>query len=400
MAGRNSPAQTATLLSPSAVGDVNRARVLGVLRDHGPLSRADLARHAGVTRATIGVIVGSLVDDGLLLEGDAVYDGTVGKPAKPVWFAPGAAACVAVSLDRAGAKVAVVDARGECLDRSSIALADRASGATTAKAILAAIDGFTEVTASTWNGIGVAVPGLVGPDGVILGSGQLPGLDGSGLVRTLRDGIDGPVHVGNDAQAQAMGEQWFGQGRGLHRFAAIQAGDGIGAGIVIDGVVASGPVGLTPEVGHTCVDAGPKAEVCRCGLRGCWETIATTRWVLAEAKAKGLPDIHGPADLVAVAAHGRPADAKRAAAVLDRYAERLGVGLANLVALFGPEALILHGDVVEGGEALRSRIAAAVDERILPIARGSVRVLLSSLDADATLLGAAGLVLSAHFAAS
>ena len=80
------------LLSSRTVGGLNRALVLRALSSHGPLSRSDLARLAGVTRATIGSIVQGLLDDGVLAEGDPVEDGSVGKPARPLWFAAGAGA--------------------------------------------------------------------------------------------------------------------------------------------------------------------------------------------------------------------------------------------------------------------------------------------------------------------
>jgi predicted NBD/HSP70 family sugar kinase len=392
---RNGP--KATLLSPSVVGDVNRARILGVLRDLGPLSRADLARHARVTRATIGAIVGSLVDDGVLEEGEAVYHGTVGKPAKPVWFAPGAGASAAVSLRRGSADLAIIDARGECLARERVALPDETDGATAATIVADGLDRITAGVDARWSGAGVAVPGLVARDGKVLGSGQLPHIAGRDIIRTLSARLDGDVLISNDVQAQAMGERWFGQGRGLDRFAAVQAGDGIGAGVVIDGVLALGPGGLALEAGHTCVDIGHEAAYCRCGLRGCWEAVASTRWLAKAADSVGLEHIASPADLAREAVNAAGGGG-RAALLLDEYAGRLAVGLATIVQLFGPEMIILHGAVVDAGEPLRSRIAAALDDRVFPVVRGTVPVVFSTLDDDATLLGAAGLVLSAAFA--
>ena len=93
-AGRADPSFNGSLLSASTMGDVNRSRLLRALCDHGPLSRADLARMASVTRATIGGIVNDLLDAGMLEELEARPSaGQVGKPARPVWFA---AACGAV----------------------------------------------------------------------------------------------------------------------------------------------------------------------------------------------------------------------------------------------------------------------------------------------------------------
>src|SRR4051812_23986701 len=87
-----------SLLSPSRIGDVNRSRVLQALCDHGPLSRAELAKMAGVTRATIGNIANALIDIGLVEENEPLEISGVGKPAKPLWFARGAGLSAAAAV--------------------------------------------------------------------------------------------------------------------------------------------------------------------------------------------------------------------------------------------------------------------------------------------------------------
>ena len=136
-------------------------------------------------------------------------------------------------------------------------------------------------------------------------------------------------------------------------------------------------------------------EECRCALRGCWETIASLRWLRAEATRRKLPGATQmtAGRLVAQVEKGT----KAADEVLDRFADHLAVGLANLTMMFNPERLILHGDVVAGGEPLRTLIEAHTKARVLPYLRSTVPVALSTLDQDAGLLGAAGLVLSETF---
>ena len=161
---------------------------------------------------------------------------------------------------------------------------------------------------------------------------------------------------------------------------------------MLDGVVYRGDRGQTGELGHTTVTLdGPR---CRCGLAGCWETVASLGWLRQEARRRRLrdPSSLDAARLVAVASSGRVATG-----LLDDYADHLAVGMANLVQLLNPRLIILHGDVVGGGEILRARIEHHVQERVLPNLRDGLRVELSDLDQRAGLLGAAALVLSETF---
>lgn len=384
---------SSSLLSPSSIGDVNRSRVLRVLCDQGPMSRAELAKVTGVTRATVGNIVQSLIDSGLLEEGEPRTGvGRVGKPGRPVWFGREAGRSMAIAVHSDSVEAAVVSARGDVLEHVETSLDGEGENTEAiTRSTLAVVERLP--AQDELLGVGIAVPGVCDTErGVVLGSGQLPGLAGKHLVDALRDRFDQPVLVDNDSRAQALGEKWFGLGRGRSTFVSVQTGQGLGVGIVLGGTVFRGLRGRTGELGHTCID--PEGSPCRCGLRGCWETIATLRWLRAEARRLRLPDARrlDAATLMALAERSTKADD-----LATRYAENLGIGLANLAQLLDPELVILHGDVVSGGEELRRRIEDAVRSRALAYLRPAITVTLSSLDQRATLLGAAGLVLSETF---
>lgn len=385
-----------TLLSPSGIGGVNRSLVLRALCDHGPLSRADLARMARVTRATIGNIVQDLIDSGMLEQLEARHGtGLVGKPPKPVWFAPRAGLCGAAILGRGVCEVALVNARGEVLDATANEFdPDADSSVAAADAIVHGLQQVLPGSLDELLGIGIAVPGVCDTlTGMIHGSGQLPGLEGTDLVDRVSRAFDPAVFIDNDARAQALGEKWFGEGRGIGSFASVQTGHGLGLGLVLDGLIVRGPNGFSGELGHTCVVA-QGGEPCRCGLRGCWETIATLRWLRAEATTLALDNADS---LDARALVARVKTEPAAADLLDRYADNLAIGLANLGTLLAPRRIILHGDAVGGGEVLRAAIAGKVQARMLPYAADTVDISLSVLDQRAGLLGAAGLVLSETF---
>ncbi len=379
------------LLTTHVIGDLNRSRILQAFCDHGPLSRADLARLAGVPRATIGVIIQGLLEDGLVEELEPDRDGKVGKPGRPLWFGPEAARSVAVGFDDTRVRAALINARGDRLKEVAIAL-DTANAS--AKALLTAIEKAVRRVLPTGGsvlGVGVVVPGVCDTNaGEVVGSAQLPGAVGTALWKALEVSLGLTVLVDNDARAQALGEKWFGEGRGLPTFASVQTGIGLGVGLVLGGQLYRGDDGRTGELGHTQVI--PDGERCPCGLRGCWETVATLRWLRARAAVAGLHAPERTTTATLTEAGGATAEA-----LLQDYAEHLAIGLANLVNLLGTRPVILHGDVVGGGEAMRARIEAATRKRCLGYLRDGVHLVLSGLDADAALLGAAGLVLSETF---
>ncbi len=381
------------LLTPSDIGDVNRSRVLQAFCDYGPLTRAELAKMAGVTRATIGNIVAGLLESGLVEEGKPRDTGQVGKPGRPLWFGPRAGLTGAVSLGPTSAHAALANARGELLGETTVEYGADAAQGKIVDAVLRALDVVLPKEKDELLGIGIAVPGVCDTQtGSILGSGQLPSLRDKDLSEGVTERFGVRVLIDNDSRAQALGEKWFGRGRQVSSFASIQTGHGIGVGLVLGGVVMRGPSGEAGEAGHTTVIVdGAK---CTCGLHGCWETIASLRWLRAEGtkrKIKGASklDAQRLVDLASTDGAARE--------LLERYADNIAVGLAHLTQLLTPGQFILHGDAVGGGESFRLLVEKATKKRVLGHVRQNISVVLSELDQKATILGAAGLVLSETF---
>jgi predicted NBD/HSP70 family sugar kinase len=373
-----------TLLSPRLVGGLNRERVIHSLIDHGPLSRSELARVAGVNRGTIGSIVQGLIDDGVLEELAPVDSKGVGKPGRPIWFPADSGEVVAVELTAATVRAALVNAAGQVSMDHDVALSEPSSPAAVLAAVLEAVRPIIRRCHPI--GIGLAIPGSCDAStGIVRGSTRVPGAVGRELSAGVASSCALPVMIENDSRSQALAERWFGAGRGVPTFTSVHTGEGLGVGLVLDGRVYRGVDGSAGELGHTTVVFD--GEPCICGLRGCWETIASLRWLRREARAAGLRGARTMScrALASLAAAG---DAS-AAGLFEQYATHLAVGIANLQQLLGPQHVILHGDALGGGEAFLSLVTDAVRR----LSRGPVVVVLSELGDTATLLGAAAVVL-------
>jgi len=383
---------TPRLISQAATGRLNRTRLLQLLYDTGPLSRAELARIAEVAKATIGSIVQPMIDEGILVEGDPRPSSAHGgKPARPIWFSPDGRPIVAVHVGTGSVRSALVNPTGAILTEASARYPAGASHRRLATTIASCIGRVLPADGREALGIGIGVAGTVDTSaGTILQVNLAPALSGLALGPLLAERFGLRVHVDNHPRVQALGDRWFGVGRRVASFASVYCGEAIGAGFVIDGQVHRGASGAGGEVGHTVVDL--HGELCRCGRRGCWETVATHRWLRARALALGLPDAEELT--VGGLAAAVDADVSGALQMRDEFARNVAVGLVNLQQTIAPGLFVLHGDVVHGGEQLRAAIEHHLVAGVADRPGGGPRVVLGNRRSDMTLLGAAGLVLS------
>jgi predicted NBD/HSP70 family sugar kinase len=208
---------------------------------------------------------------------------------------------------------------------------------------------------------------------------------GAELGRRLGLGL--PVPVGNEAHLGAKAEHERGAGIGAGNLIYLHGDVGVGGGIIVGDRLLDGDGGYGCELGHMLVNPY-NGRPCGCGSRGCLE---------AEVGERALLDAAGrPANLIGRAAVQEVVDAadrgdEAARAALDRIGDWLGIGVVNLINLFNPAVVIFGGmlrDVYPGAAAqVRARVAA----NVLPVSRERVRLRISALGDDATLIGAAEL---------
>ncbi len=206
-----------------------------------------------------------------------------------------------------------------------------------------------------------------------------------------------PVSLTNDANAAAVGEMTYGAARGLKDFIMITLGTGVGSGIVIDGKVVYGHDGFAGELGHVCVVRNG-GRLCGCGKTGCLETycsatgVARTarEWLEATDEPSLLRDVEEiSSKSVYDAAKAGDALAKR---IFEYTGKLLGRSFADFIAFSAPEAIVLFGGLARAKEYLYEPMLNAMNDNVLPIWKGKVKLIFSQLkESDAAILGASAL---------
>ncbi|MHA6780531.1 ROK family transcriptional regulator [Pseudonocardia saturnea] len=352
--------------SRAAGSDVRRhnlALVLGEVVDAGAVSRAAIAGRTGLTRGTVSSLVEELLDAGLLDE-LAAERGGPGRPANPLQLNRSGPAGLGIEIEVDHVAACVVDLTGAVRAVARIRSEHRHALPEVALARAAGLARTVRAEAGlSVVGAAVAVPGVVGVDGIVVRAPNLPRWSGADIGPEF-DGL--PVSTANEADLAALAELWFADGP---PDALYVSGDvGVGAGIVLGGRLFRGAGGRAGELGHMVVD--PDGPNCRCGGHGCLEQVAGREAML---RAAGVTDLDDLPPLV-----------------VDNAARALGVALAGAVNLLDVPVVVLGGIYPRLGEDLRAAVHDRLCERV--VHRSDVEVRLSALGPGGALRAAAASV--------
>jgi glucokinase len=321
-----------------------------------------------------------------------------------------------LGIDLGGTKIltAVIDAEGKKLSSDCVAT----PAADGFEAVVAAIVESSRaalkqagIMSSDLFAVGLAAPGLIDAEnGIVRVSPNLPGWKDAPLGEMIEKTLGKPVFTINDAHAAAVGELYFGAGRGCRHFIYITVSTGIGGGLILNGEIYEGSGGLGGEIGHMVIDDdGP---LCYCGNRGCWEMLASGRALEREARRRiesgakttilsfCLPDTErsegeGPQShpLDCVTAKAIHAAAKNgdvlALELINRNAYYFGVGLANIINIFNPERIIIGGGLSNLGDMLLKPAIAEAGRRAFRQPFEAVKFMIAELGQDSGIIGAA-----------
>ncbi len=252
----------------------------------------------------------------------------------------------------------------------------------------------SEVGTKTASAVGVSSPGPVDTvAGTLVDPPNLPLYETVPLRDMLQESLGLPVALENDANAAAIAEHRVGQGKGTLHLAYVTLSTGIGAGIISDGRPIRGARGAAGEVGHIklMVD-GPE---CGCGQRGCWEALASgsamrkeALRLIKEGHTTSLSSLEAPAIDAQAIFHAARSGDSLANRILDKAAYFTGIGLAAIVDVLNPEIVIIGGGLTQMGPRLLDPAFKTCREHIFPLHERFLRLEVSNLGDDVSLVGA------------
>jgi predicted NBD/HSP70 family sugar kinase len=366
-----------------------RGQVLSLIRDEGPMSRAELARRLDLSATTITRVVNELDAGKVLTEGQALAQAGAGRPANTLHIRADSCCVAAVQIGIGMVQLGIFNALGERLATDQFAYAVEDGADAMLHRVAEGLRALAQASglAGSLSGIGVAVPGPVDAAGRrMLVSIRLDWRDVP-VAETLETLTGIATTVEHNVRAMALAEARYGQGKGLRSVAFVYLRSGLGAGLVVQGQPFSGGVHGAIEIGHLQVIEGGVA--CVCGGRGCIETVMSE--TALRATTKRLRIVPEPNALTAIwSAAQRREDAAR---VIDGIVGPLATGLSALATLLNPELVLLGGALADIPDALFEQIVQAAWRRALPVVRTSSRIARSQLGADAGLAGGATVAL-------
>lgn len=366
----------------------NLRLVLQCILAAGSISRADIARTTGLTPATISHLVAGLEGDGLVAQlGTGPSAG--GKPPTLYGVNAGARSIIAVDLSDGEQVGSVLDLKGTSAYRTTRS-GNSLHGQAGIDQLYETVDELLEETPAPVLGIGIGSPGVIDDDGVVIEASYLDWHDVP-LGALLTDRYSLPVHVINNSRAAALAEYSFG-GHEAENLLVVKIGNGVGAGILLDGRIHQGEDSAAGEIGHVVM--ADNGLPCYCGKVGCLETMAAAPR-LVDAFRPHL-DVEASEMVGWLAAAGTAIDRgdQPVLRIVDTVAHNLGKVLATTVAILDIHKVVVAGIVSHLGDHFLDRLRVEIDSAVLPTLASKLELSYGRTGERAVRMGAAALVVN------
>lgn len=375
---------------PNTLRQMNATLVLNIIRQHGPLSRAQVAKISGITKATISDIISGLLQEGIIYEGGVSEH--IGQGRKGILLNFDPFARIGVGIDLGGTKIiySVFNLDADILYEKREATWKTSDRETFIEQLINGIASFIResgVERQRIGVIGLATPGIIDINsGVVLeGSPNLPQWDNLPLAEALTRSLYIPVVLENDIRAALVGEMWCGKCRDISSATLIGIGTGLGSALLIDGKIIRGTNNAAGEIGYMIFGREQLFQDWR--NKGCFESYCSGSGISERARTL----TRQPKTLEQIILDLQQHD-PLARVLVDEMADYLAMGIINLAAIANLQKVILTGGVSQAADYFLPRVQAILDRQLST--NMHVAVELSDLREKAPLYGIAILALS------
>ena len=384
---------------------INRSLILNIIRTYGPIARSEIAKMTKLTPPTVTNLVNELLEEGLVVEGQAAPS-SGGR--KPILLSVVVDRYYVIGVDVSARHVrfAVTNLEAKVIDSYDVPIE---ANLDEQHFIQLLIDELQAILHKSWSadiiGIGIGMNGIVDYNtGVSIYAPSL-NIKQMPLKASLEASLSLPVFVENDARAMALGESWFGSGFGFSDLLCVNVGTGISAGFIHNGQLFRGTSSIAGGIGHTViVYDGPE---CSCGNRGCLQSLAAHEGVvhhvhrlLAEGRTSLITElVDGDITKVdgAVVYEAAVRGDEVALEVWRIVGQYLGIAVTNAIHLYNPKRIAIGGGIAKAGDFIFETLRAVVKQHALTDEAKETEIVPIQLGDEATLIGAATLVLNNFF---
>ncbi len=375
----------ATTARASRLREMSRRLVLEELARSQPVSQADVVRRTELSRATVASVVAELTEAGRLVTVGGSPAVGRGRPPRLLRLHADSGVVAALDLGHSHLAIALADLSGSLLaERWTELDVDRSADAAIDTAVTSLLEMLTERYRGEHQRPKAIVIGVPGPidrkSGQLLSGTVLPGWVGINPAVEFGRRLGQPVTMENDANLGAVGEHAYGRARGIENLLYVKVSSGIGAGMILDGRLYHGSRGTAGEIGH--VQVSEAGALCRCGSRGCLETLSS-----ADAALTLLRQAHGAQmtleHALAIVRAGDPG----AVRLFTDMGTEIGRVVAAVSANLDPTMVVVGGPLVDDPGPLLAGIAAAVRRYTQPYVSSQLQVVGGELEQRAALLG-------------
>lgn len=368
--------------SQTSLREANRGRIVDAIKKHGGLTQVELAGITGLSPATVSNIVKELVASGIL---NTTPSTRSGRRALHVTLAHKLGLIAGIHFSTRHMHVIVADVAQSILSEQHMPLAkDHRADNELDKATLLLVDMLASIDSTLGDAlaVGIALPApLSRKTGTTARGGIMRGWDGVNVADVMQRRLKRPVYVGNSSNLSALAEHRLGAGRGKSDVIFLEIGDGIGAGLMVNGRVIQGFNGSAGEFGHTIIrENGP---LCRCGNRGCLEAIAGGPAILESVRGS-----HHSLKLGDVVIKAMAGDSGCIRAIADA-GKHVGIAAANLCNLLDPERLVVGGELARAGELLLGPMRQTIERSVIVDEDAVPDIVQGQLGRRAAAMGAA-----------
>ena len=389
----------------SYINKLNKTEVLRLIRLSGVVSRAEIVKKTKLSAPTVTRIVDSLMDSNLVrMVGDG--DSTGGRPPKLIKFDGSNNFVIGIDLGSTSIRAVISDLDGKFLTEIETPTDLKGGFEKISLQVVGLINKLIERSKLLEDeilGVGLAVAGLINIETGVIEYSPMFKWKKVNLRDELKKYLKIAIFYDNVSRVTALGELLYGVGKKHKNFICVNVGFGIGAGIIINGEPFVGNRGFTGEFGHIIVDHNSPHRDAD-GIRGCIEALSSGYGIAEIAKGKIdagkessiTSSVQGnlekiTAEIVINAAKEKD---KLALKIVDEAMTYLGIGVDSLIKLFNPELIVFSGGIAKSGELFFSKLGKHISENKLREIDYVVKIVPSSFDEDATLIGAFSLVIT------